>query len=636
MAYDQIFNNYQSKKGVSWFSASILIQTLIDLYTSSKANDHREEDAPYEALYLDHLEDNYEDGSFWMDYISDTGDGFNETLSVLYKCLQDQKIQSHELRKGNIVFFGGDEVYPVASSENYANKLFGPLMTAQGLHKVTKTKNDTSDSKSSCAEDREHYIHAIPGNHDWYDGLFAFKEYFCTNRQYGSYFTGQSRSYGAIRLTKNVWLWMLDIQLAGNFNKDQIEYFKNFCNTKKTFNKHNNEEEWNVILGIAQPYWFQKSVDKEDKLFTVVDHFISELFINNNPYLVNIEKPGKKGTKIKYKLKRFIKLKLILTGDIHHYTRFNLKLNEKLNTYGSEKKFQATKNPPIDPHLNLITSGGGGAYSYPTHYLEDKVNNRAFQSKINNQSIHLVNYYPKAYESHQEMPTASYSIITENFSFILFPLLMNMLCWLLFYNYIPLFINVPVVLKINHFPLMLGFHVLGYYGFSYLLANALDKYFHYIPTYHKFSWNIMVILFALINMGIFLLGGYFQNAFISTFKYPINDLLIQFKIGILFSIIVFSCALINTILFGLYLYLCNSLFRLHDNEVFSISKVNKFKNYLKIKIDKDNITVFPIGIDHINNSLQKSFDNKIYDKLHKDLDQTKTKMIEEPIVISLR
>ena len=568
MAYDQIFNNYKSKKGVSWFSASILIQTLIDLYTSSKANDHREEDAPYEALYLDHLEDNYEDGSFWMDYISDTGDGFNETLSVLYKCLQDQKIQNHELRKGNIVFFGGDEVYPVASSENYANKLFGPLMTAQGLHKVTKTKNDTSDSKSSCAED--------------------------------------------------------------------IKYFKNFCNTKKTFNKHNNEEEWNVILGIAQPYWFQKSVDKEDKLFTVVDHFISELFINNNPYLVNIEKPGKKGTKIKYKLKRFIKLKLILTGDIHHYTRFNLKLNEKLNTYGSEKKFQATKNPPIDPHLNLITSGGGGAYSYPTHYLEDKVNNRAFQSKINNQSIHLVNYYPKAYESHQEMPTASYSIITENFSFILFPLLMNMLCWLLFYNYIPLFINVPVVLKINHFPLMLGFHVLGYYGFSYLLANALDKYFHYIPTYHKFSWNIMVILFALINMGIFLLGGYFQNAFISTFKYPINDLLIQFKIGILFSIIVFSCALINTILFGLYLYLCNSLFRLHDNEVFSISKVNKFKNYLKIKIDKDNITVFPIGIDHINNSLQKSFDNKIYDQLHKDLDQTKTKMIEEPIVISLR
>ncbi len=636
MAYDQIFNNYQSKKGVSWFSAGVLIQTIIDLYTSSKATDHREEDAPYEALFLDHLDDHYDDGTFWMDYISDTGDGFNETISVLYKCLQDQSIMNHNLKKGNIVFFGGDEVYPIASSENYANKLFGPLLTAQGLHYVNRMKNKNKDSNPCSNSDRDYYIHAIPGNHDWYDGLYAFREYFCTNRQYGSYLSCQSRSYGAVRLTEDVWLWKLDIQLSGNFNKDQIEYFKKFCNTKKTFNKHKDEEKWNVILGIAQPYWFQKSVDKEDKLFTIVDHFISELFINNNPYEITKEKPGKNGTKIKYQFNRFIKLKLILTGDIHHYTRFKLNLNKKLNTYDSDKKFQITKDTPIDRDLNMITSGGGGAYTYPTHYLENKVNNHAFQSKVNNQTINLVNYYPTAYESHQEMPKAGYSIIIKNFSFIVFPLIMNALCWLFFYNYIPLFIDLPETLAINNVPLMILFHVFGYFSFSYLLASKLDKYFNYMPIYHKYSWFLMVIGFALVNMGIFCLGGYFFKAFVKTWVIGYLGIIPKLEAGFIFCLILFTCALINTILFGIYLYACNSLFRLHDNEVFSISKVNKYKNYLKIKIDKDNITVFPIGIDHINNSLKKSFDNKIYDQLHKDLDQTKTKMIEEPIVISLR
>ncbi|MBD0259532.1 MAG: hypothetical protein ICV83_27750 [Cytophagales bacterium] len=52
---------------------------------------------------------------------------------------------------------------------------------------------------------RPRWLFAIPGNHDWYDGLASFVKQFCQGRWVGGWRTTQTRSYFALALPHN---WM--------------------------------------------------------------------------------------------------------------------------------------------------------------------------------------------------------------------------------------------------------------------------------------------------------------------------------------------------------------------------------------------------------------------------------------------
>jgi hypothetical protein len=58
-------------------------------------------------------------------------------------------------------------------------------------------------------------------------------------------------------------------------------------------------------------------------------------------------------------------------------------------------------------------------------------------------------------------------------------------------------------------------------------------------------------------------------------------------------------AVLNGTLFGAYLAISNRWFRMHDNEAFSAMRRKSFKNFLRIRIDDDAITVYPIGLRRI-------------------------------------
>ncbi|MGH3697425.1 MAG: hypothetical protein ACRDRX_26160 [Pseudonocardiaceae bacterium] len=63
----------------------------------------------------------------WIDYISDTGDGFAPTYSMAWLAAQDTvEVAGVELPRADVVVLGGDEVYPVASVEEYASRFIGP------------------------------------------------------------------------------------------------------------------------------------------------------------------------------------------------------------------------------------------------------------------------------------------------------------------------------------------------------------------------------------------------------------------------------------------------------------------------------------------------------------------------------
>lgn len=608
--FKHVFDDYLPQDAVSWFSAATLVNTYFEDKKTKKIDDRRVESSAFESRFSDFYQGEEDNEDIWIDYLADTGDGFNETLTVMYKCVGSVVLEDQTLTAGQILLCGGDQVYPFATSRDYANRFFGPFLTAQSLRYGEADKGFM-----------QRYLHAIPGNHDWYGGLYAFQEYFCSKRQYGNYLAKQPMSYHALRLTEKIWIWMLDIQLAENFNAEQITYFSELCTAGE--NAPKSDEHWQIILCIAQPFWYQKSVDPEDKLFTIVDNFITQLFINQNPK--NFTSAG--GSDIT----RFLELKLILTGDIHHYTRFNLRYSDLLNKVDDPKYKDRI---PISQPLVMMTAGGGGAYTAPTHHLEDKVNNRAFQSKINNETINMDHYYPAALDSIKLRHHCIWNIVFKNLSFVYFPMMLYLCSFLVFLGYLPPYTNAEKLGELEYIPALVTFFILGTIIFFHELAKTMDKYFSYMPQHHQHAWYGLATLFGLIYLGLFFIGIEAQN-WVIHYVGNIEDVYKTTLITIAFIINVFLLSVINTFFFGLYIYLSNVFFKLHDNEVFAISKINKFKNFLRIKIDKKEITIYPLGIKDVNNTLKTSFKHKEYSKLKHDLDQTKVALIEKEIKISL-
>ena len=106
----------------------------------------------------------------------------------------------------------------------------------------------------------------LPGNHDWYDGLSSFDYMFCKARfghaaenRIGGWLCPQHRSYFAIRLPHNWWIWGADIQLAQYLDAGQVLYFEGVAEAMK---QHPTEAP-KLILCTPEPTW---NYDKGDTL----------------------------------------------------------------------------------------------------------------------------------------------------------------------------------------------------------------------------------------------------------------------------------------------------------------------------------------------------------------------------------
>jgi len=69
----------------------------------------------------------------WMDYVADTGDGWDSTYAIAYHIGQPQlKVDGLDgpLPRGRVLILGGDEVYPTASRETYRQRLLDPFECA--------------------------------------------------------------------------------------------------------------------------------------------------------------------------------------------------------------------------------------------------------------------------------------------------------------------------------------------------------------------------------------------------------------------------------------------------------------------------------------------------------------------------
>jgi hypothetical protein len=271
-----------------------------------------------------------ESGDCWFDFAADTGDGFDPTYTVALTLaaqrldVDDPAGTTHELPRGRMLVLGGDEVYPTASSAAYEDRMKGPYRTA--LSAV-----ETAGSPPLML--------SLPGNHDWYDGLTAFLRVFGQRRRIGGWQTAQQRSYFVVKLPHNWWLVGLDSQLGTEIDDPQLDYFRQQLTEQLQPGDA-------VILCCASPAWVHTPDDP-----TAFDslHYFERTIVRQrlDPATGEYVDTG-------------ARIRLWLTGDHHHYARYE----EELAADGGVE--------PGAPR-QLITCGLAGAYTGFTHRLPEHV-----------------------------------------------------------------------------------------------------------------------------------------------------------------------------------------------------------------------------------------------------------------------
>ena len=270
----------------------------------------------------------------WLDFVADTGDDVAVSRAVARLIFAEYEVPDPDVvgasllaPRGEILFFGGDTAYPVATAQEITNRVIVPFnQVLEGL-----------------PPGPPRVLLGIPGNHDWYDGLDGFARMFrrspddeegvarpsvvgISQRMIERYaewarqfvrggtiekpkalaLTGyqpvQAASYFALPLTSRLHLIAVDRQLS-TLDSRQVRYFET---------------------------WRNRSPDA------------SQLVLMPDP-LFAFGEPTRTGTAMVEALNLDLEAKphFLLAGDIHHYERIQ---------HG------------VALHL---TAGGGGAFLHP-------------------------------------------------------------------------------------------------------------------------------------------------------------------------------------------------------------------------------------------------------------------------------
>jgi hypothetical protein len=317
---------------VPWLAPLLLIATGLRTLGAILFGDYldkRELQNSLDGHWFDHS--CTEDGEIWLDYVADLGDGFHPTYSVAYLLAQPQlEFDGAALPRGRLLLMGGDQVYPVASGDNYENKMKGPYRAALPEAPVGMPRPT---------------LFALPGNHDWYDGLTAFLRLFARRKDahIGGWRTEQRRSYFAVKLPANWWLFAIDEQFGAYIDDPQLLYFE------KAAQKVGPDDQ--IILMTPSPKWVKAADDPSS--YDAIDYFIRTILAPTEAHV-----------------------RLLVSGDLHHYARYT----------GEDRE--------------LITCGGGGAYLLATHQLPMQItvppNETITRSKSRSRVYDLVARFPEA------------------------------------------------------------------------------------------------------------------------------------------------------------------------------------------------------------------------------------------------
>jgi len=529
----------------------------------------------------------------WIDYVADIGDSLDATYAVLNLLVTPNlSVRGSDVafNPGHLLILGGDLIYPTPSRDLYLSRTRAPLLAAR----------PSLDGRAPC-------LFAIPGNHDWYDGLTNFYREFCQGQTLGGWSMLQRRSYFAIKLAHRWWLWGIDIALDTTLDPPQQSYFLNLLRRGKAdpSDPESFLEGDNIILCTAKPAWLDESCRSDG--YRNLAYFIREI----------IEKHGGR-------------VRVVLAGDLHHYNRYE----------------NASRG-------QLITAGGGGAYLSGTHRLPDRVQELyaspeewglAGQASSGGPNPdNAFNASDSSYPSRSRSRLLALRTLFLAFrpANWLFTLTVGALYWLLawvllqadttVFKTTPGELMLTTVLTPGATPVFLT--MLLVVGLCIIVAVASEST---VSRWRTIPWGLghgvlHLVLAVLIAWSI-------DRSTTAQWKAASGPLEI-FLVGMLSTVAMIGCGgLAGATLVGIYFVLSDRLLGWHANEVFAAQSIIDYRSFLRLRIDAEGtLTIFPIGLRKVPRKWRPRHPRRAEDPFYEPADRAlDPHLIEGPIMIRFR
>lgn len=513
-------------------------------------------------------------GDVWVDYLADTGDGWNSTYSVAWCISREIKLDDRMLPRGQVLLLGGDQVYPTPASGSYRTRFMDPFRSA---FPAPVPKSHTGSDDMPVPIPGAPLMVATPGNHDWYDGLRGFMQLFCNQKAIGGWRTRQCTSYFVLQLPHGWWVWGLDLQLESTMDWSQREYFQAMANRLQPQDR--------VILCTPEPSWVNEAerVDRQAKRS-----------------LATIETQTPRFRSLK-EIEELLgdRLALVLAGDSHHYARY-----------------APRDGTSAAPHR--ITCGGGGAFLHGTHQLPNPP--RPFTVGGVKQQYDLKCTYPSMAASRQ-LRSRAWRLPTHNLSFCtLLAGLYLMFLWMLqSASKVPhealrnlslmesvadlalSWSNVSVALLqlfvvIAHSPSSVIFAatiVFGAATFSSAGVMRAKGAAFFVGMLHGLLHLTLAValMWSMGRINLVKLPDLFPGLALT-----VDDPL---QVMLFLSETVLLGGALGGLLFGTWMVLTNKVAGLHAEEVFSSQRIADFKCFLRMRFDADCLTIYPMKIDKV-------------------------------------
>lgn len=532
------------------------------------------------AVRYDYSKMATEDGVAWVDYVADPGDGFDSCYAVAsLVAAQSLDVEgAGRLQGGQVLIMGGDQVYPYASIHQYEQHLVQPYRLA-----------DCDTSKP----DRK--LFALPGNHDWYDGLSAFDHIFCRVRDgvskglnIGRWHCPQHRSYFAIKLPHDWWIWGLDTQLTRNLDVGQIRYFQAVARSIPEADRSKAK----IVLCLPRPIWHDLAEKAENAARSAFPSNLDRLV----PFAFDEAR-----------------VCAVLSGDLHHYSRYH----------------------SAETGLNLITSGGGGAYLSPTHHLPNTLQvpwkGEMYEFSLRDNGGSGTGETPQqTAPSLFPSPEASRSL---SWRLLLFPFYswtfsiaaLGVIYWFITWRYMESdatgmnygcdLNNVGILLRnadscdvsgvLKRIVLMLDagtqepllpFTVFALLAILFLYVRSSSRSVRLIASVTHWAAHIaamseLATWFTRFNHTATM------TAWLERFGSVIPHTT-TVKLIFLPEMVVFG-GFIGGLIWGIYLFINCRISHLHMDDAFSALRIKGYKQFLRLRVEPDKLTIYPIGLKRV-------------------------------------
>lgn len=549
---------FEPRKMVGWFDPAQLTSTGMKALLSGIFGAYADKREIQAALHRPEGKDpfhHYEDEEeIWFDFVADLGDGFDSTFTIASLLAKEGLTVKGvgTLPRGRLLVLGGDQVYPTPQRGEYHDRFECPYRFALPW----------------VPEARAPHLFAIPGNHDWYDGLTSFTRLFCQQRWIGGWQTRQARSYFALRLPHNWWIWGIDIQLEADIDQPQLDYFTSLA-VREDFKGAR------VILCTGSPSWVA-TLKEGPAAYQNLGHFENSVVYENGGRVV-----------------------LTLTGDLHHYCRYH-------NADGTNQK---------------ITAGGGGAYLYGTHRMPRQLELDDVEDDKPPVKYKRAAVYPKFGTSRRlslagllRFPFCNwkFSLLLGGF-YVLNAWIMQSASEKYGETLLGKLAQAPLDLSGLSETLEAAIDVLTHspasVAFSLLLVGGLIAFADGKSWRRYVAGGIHGLLHLTLNV---LLSWVFVRISMSVIAWCKGDKTILSEKAeailadngwhtLLFSgeMLVFG-SLLAAFLFSLYLVIGDLLFGLHTNEAFSSQSIADYKNFLRVHLNKKGeVRIYSLGVEDV-------------------------------------